>query len=104
MRGTLSLRVGLLAVIAGFALAACGGPSDEGAGDPATDKLAQIQARGTLIAFFEPDYAPQSLAVEGARRPAETNCNDAQLTGAEVTGYDIEVTKLVAEALEVEPC
>jgi polar amino acid transport system substrate-binding protein len=104
MRGTWSLRGGLLAVIAAFALAACGGSGDEGAGDPATDKLAQIQARGTLVGFFEPDYAPQSVAVEGATRPADTKCNDAQLTGAEVTGYDIEVTKLVAEALEVEPC
>jgi polar amino acid transport system substrate-binding protein len=92
-------------VMALFALGlgACGG-SDEVAGDPATDKLAQVLARGTLVGFFEPDYAPQSLAADGASRPTDTKCSDAQLTGAEVTGYDIEVTKLVAEKLGVEPC
>lgn len=87
-----------------LAVAGCGGGSDDAGGDPATDKLAQIEARGTLVGFFEPDYAPQSVAAEGATRPADTKCADNQLTGAEVTGYDIEVTKLLAEELGVEPC
>ncbi len=39
-----------------------------GAGDPSTDKLAQVQARGTLILFTDPAYEPQSYAVEGALR------------------------------------
>jgi polar amino acid transport system substrate-binding protein len=84
--------------------ATCGGGSDDAGGDPSTDKLAQIEARGTLVGFFEPDYPPQSIAAEGATRPADTECDDNQLTGAEVTGYDIEVTKIVARELGVEPC
>jgi polar amino acid transport system substrate-binding protein len=102
--GRWSLRVGLLALVACLTFVGCGGSGDDGAGDPATDKLAQILARGTLVAFFEPDYAPQSIAVEGATRPDDSKCNSAQLTAAEVTGYDIEVTKLVARELGVEPC
>jgi polar amino acid transport system substrate-binding protein len=81
---------------------ACGGSDDSAS--PTTDKLAQIEARGTLVGFFEPDYAPQSVAVEDAVRPADTKCAESQLTGAEVSGYDIEVTKLVARELGVEPC
>jgi ABC-type amino acid transport substrate-binding protein len=93
-----------LAAVLALALGGCGGTDEGSGGDPSTDKLAQIQARGTLVGFFEPDYAPQSLAEDGATRPADTKCRDNQLTGAEVTGYDIEVTKLVAAELGVEPC
>jgi polar amino acid transport system substrate-binding protein len=108
----LDLVLGVAAILVALAAAACGG-GDEGAGsageattagDPSKDKLAQVLARGTLIEYFEPDYPPQSMAVEGARRPADTKCAANQLTVAEVTGYDNEVTKLVAEELGVEPC
>ncbi len=105
------------AALLAWAVPACGGDGDVGAppeatsgetdaaaGDPSTDKLAQVLARGTLIGFFEEDYPPQSIAVEGAQRPADTKCAENQLTGAEVTGYDNEVTKLVAERLGVEAC
>jgi ABC-type amino acid transport substrate-binding protein len=92
-----------LGVALALGIAACGGGSGE-ASDPSTDKLAQVEARGTLLGFYEPDYAPQSLAAAGATRPPDTKCSDNQLTGAEVTGYDIEVAKLVAEGLGVEPC
>jgi ABC-type amino acid transport substrate-binding protein len=74
------------------------------AADPTKDKLAQIQARGTLVEYFEPDYPPQSLSVKGATRPADTKCADNQLTAAEVTGYDNEVPKLIARELGVEAC
>jgi len=73
-------------------------------GDPSTDKLAQIQARGTLVGYFEPEFPPQSFAVEGATRPADTKCAEDQLTAAEVDGYDIQTTALVAESLGVEAC
>jgi polar amino acid transport system substrate-binding protein len=74
------------------------------AGDPLTDKLAQILDRGTLVAYYEPEYPPQSVAVEGAERPADTACADDQITAAEITGFDVETTKLVAEGLGVEAC
>ena len=38
------------------------------AGDPSSDKLAQVSARGTLILFTDPAYPPQSFAVKGAKR------------------------------------
>jgi len=99
----------LAATLAG----ACGseesGQSEAGsartsAADPARDKLAQIQARGTLVEYFEPDYPPQSIGVKGATRRKDTKCADNQLTAAEVTGYDNEVPKLIAGELGVEAC
>jgi len=80
------------------------GASASPAGDPNTDKLAQILNRGTLIAFYEPDYPPQSYAVKGAERPTDTKCGDDQLTAPEVTGFDVETSKLVAQELGVEIC
>jgi polar amino acid transport system substrate-binding protein len=74
------------------------------AGDPATDKLAQIQARGTLILFTDPAYPPQSFKVKGATRPASTKCAANELTAEEMAGYDADTGKLVANALGVEPC
>ena len=73
-------------------------------GDPNTDKLAQILARGTLILSTDPAYAPQSFAVEGAERLTDTRCTTDQLTAPEVSGYDAETGKLVAAELGVEPC
>ncbi len=72
--------------------------------DPTSDKLAQIQARGTLVLWTDPDYAPQSFAVDGATRVADTKCAPNQMTAPEISGYDAETGKLVAAALHVEPC
>jgi len=74
------------------------------AADPSTDKLAQVQARGTLILFTDPAYPPQSFKVKGAERPATTKCAANELTAPEIAGYDADTGKLVAEALGVEPC
>ena len=76
----------------------------ESAGDPSTDKLAQIKARGTLVLFTDPKYPPQSFVVEGAERPADTKCADNQMTAPEMSGYDAETSKLVAARLGVEAC
>ena len=108
----LVLRALVVAAVA-LALVGCGGSDAEeagregtapAAGDPSQDKLAQIVARGTLIEYFEPDYAPQSMNVVGAQRPADTKCAANQLTAAEVTGYDNEITKRLAKKLGVEAC
>ena len=107
-------------LVAGLVVAACGasapstgasvatGSSPSAAAapsaDPATDKLAQVQSRGTLVLWTDPDYAPQSFSVEGATRLAETKCAPNQLTAPEISGYDAETGKLVAAALAVELC
>ncbi len=99
-----------LAIVAMAAalVAACGGSSPgapaQVSADPATDKLAQIQARGTLVGYAELDYPPQSIKAEGATRAADTKCLPNQITAQEVTGFDVETTKLVAKALGVEAC
>ena len=106
-------RIPFVALVAALAIAAgCG--DDNGAedapatgaqaADPATDKLAQILARGTLVGYHEADYPPQSLDVKGAQRAPDTKCSDTQLTANQVTGFDNETTKLVARDLGVEAC
>lgn len=88
----------------GAAESPAGASTAQAAGDPSTDKLAQVLARGTLILFTDPKYPPQSFAVKGAERPADTKCAANEMTAPEVSGYDAETGKLVAKALGVEPC
>ncbi|MEO5939996.1 MAG: transporter substrate-binding domain-containing protein [Candidatus Limnocylindrales bacterium] len=87
---------------------ACGagtaGRSTAPSADPTKDKLAQVIGRGTLVGYAELDYPPQSIRVDGAKRAAVTKCQANQITAGEVTGFDIETTKLVAKALGVEAC
>jgi polar amino acid transport system substrate-binding protein len=93
--------------------AACGG-GDSGeepaaapgaeAGDPATDKLAQVVARGTLTFSTDLRYPPQSFAVTGAKRAQGSRCPANQLTAPQVAGHDADTGELVAKALGVEPC
>jgi polar amino acid transport system substrate-binding protein len=85
-------------------LAACSGTGSAPTADPTKDKLAQIQARGTLVGYAELDYPPQSIREEGASRASDTKCLPNQITAPEVTGFDIETTKLVADKLGVEAC
>jgi polar amino acid transport system substrate-binding protein len=102
-----------LAVAAVLSLAACGGGSSatsasgataSQAGDPSSDKLAQVLKRGTLVLSTDPAYPPQSMLVEGAQRSPDTKCTAKQLTAAEISGYDAETGKLVADRLGVEAC
>lgn len=74
------------------------------AGDPATDKLAQVVARGTLTLSTDLRYPPQSFAVKGAKRAPGSRCPANQLTAPQVVGYDADTGELVAKALGVEPC
>lgn len=103
-RGPLWATVGLAVI-----LAACGGgtaakPSASPSADPTKDKLAQVLARGTLVGYAELDYPPQSIRVDGATRDPNTKCLPNQITAREVTGFDVETTKLVAKGLGVEAC
>jgi polar amino acid transport system substrate-binding protein len=112
MTAVRSAVIALMAALAVTAPAGCGSDDSdtqpaaapERSADPATDKLAQIQARGTLVGYHEYDYPPQSMDVKGAARPADTKCAETQLTANQVTGFDNETTKLVAEGLGVEAC
>ncbi|HEU0303920.1 MAG TPA: transporter substrate-binding domain-containing protein [Gaiellaceae bacterium] len=94
----------LLAAGCGSDDADTGSPAAARGADPATDKLAQVKARGTLILFTDPAYPPQSVKVEGAERPASTKCAANEFTAAEMAGYDADTGQLVAKALGVEPC
>jgi polar amino acid transport system substrate-binding protein len=73
-------------------------------GDPTKDKLSQILKRGTLVLSNDMKYPPQSMLAEGSKRPADTKCLPNQLTGDEVTGYDVETGKALAAKLGVEAC
>jgi polar amino acid transport system substrate-binding protein len=70
----------------------------------ATDKLAEIQARGTLVVSSDPAYPPQSQLVEGGKRAATTKCTSDQHTASELTGFDIETAVAIANKLGVEAC
>ena len=98
--------VGLAVAVAIAGCASVGGPTAAPAAslDPATDKLAHVLARGALVGYAELDYPPQSIRVEGAARATDTKCLANQLTEPEVTGFDVETTKLVAHALGIEAC
>lgn len=100
------IRLIALAGIVILVATACGGTSGSppSSANPTTDKLAQIVARGTLVGYAELNYPPQSIRVEGGVRADPTKCLANQLTGPEVTGFDVETHKLVAADLGVEPC
>jgi len=70
----------------------------------ATDKLAEILARGTLVVSTDPAYPPQSQLVEGGKRAASTKCASDQHTSSELTGFDIDSAVAIANKLGVEPC
>ena len=104
-------RLGAAVVVVGVLVGVLAGTGSSGslgsssaAGDPASDKLAQVLARGTLILATDPAYPPQSYLVKSARRLATTKCAANQFTGNQIAGYDADVSKLAAKSLGVEPC
>ncbi|HEX9090322.1 MAG TPA: transporter substrate-binding domain-containing protein [Anaerolineales bacterium] len=70
----------------------------------ATDKMAEILARGTIIISTDPAYPPQSQLVEGGKRATTTKCASDQHTASELTGFDIDVSVAIAAKLGVEAC
>ena len=70
----------------------------------ANDLLGEVKARGTLRISTDVNYAPQSAAVDGAKRADGTKCGADELTGNQVEGFDIDTAKEIAKRLGVEPC
>lgn len=68
------------------------------------DKLAEIQARGTLIIATDADYVPQSKLLANVTHPAETKCTATQYTANQFEGFDVSVAVEIANHLNVEPC
>ena len=87
----------ILLVLSSLVISACQPAS-------ANDLLGEIKARGTLRISTDVNYAPQSSSVQGAQRPANTKCDAAELTAAEVEGFDIDTAVEIAKRLGVEPC
>ena len=90
-------------IAAGFILAACFASNDPSKGVPG-DKLAEIQARGTLIIATDADYMPQSKFLASESPDPDTKCEPSQYTAAQMIGFDVEVGKEIARRLGVEPC
>ncbi len=72
--------------------------------DARTDLLANIVERATILMATDPAYPPASFVVDGASRKTDTRCAQDELTAPEVDGYDVAVSRLVADGLGVEPC
>ncbi len=100
----------LASVLVALAVSACGSSgtttlhSTTSAGNPATDHLAAILARGTIVMTADPGYPPQTFGVKGARRLKNTKCAENQMTANQIAGFDADTEKLVAKALGVEAC
>jgi ABC-type amino acid transport substrate-binding protein len=101
-----AIGLALALLLAGIASASSGAVrgSRGASGNPATDKLSLILARGTIVLATDPAYPPQSYQVKGAKRLARTKCAENQFTGNQIAGYDADTSKLVAKSLGVEPC
>ncbi len=92
------LAMTLLIVVSLF-LASCGQ-----AAPTAANQLEEVKNRGILIVSSDPAYPPQSQLVEGVTRAADTKCGSDQVTGDELAGFDIDVSKEIAKRLGVEVC
>ncbi len=103
-RRTIVLGLVMAAMLAACSSGSTGGSAASPTADPTKDKLAQVQARGTLVLFTDPAYPPQSMKVDGATRAPNTKCAPNQMTAPEMDGYDVQTGKLVAAKLGVEPC
>jgi ABC-type amino acid transport substrate-binding protein len=107
-RRGLAPRVVILLFAVPFVGSACesddsGGNRSGSAANP-DDKLAIVTGRGTLLLPTDTAYPPASFVVKSAERRPDTECAENELTGPEVDGYDVAVSKAVAAALRLEPC
>ena len=68
------------------------------------DKLAEIQARGTLVIATDASYTPQSRLIEGSKQRNGTKCEPTQYSASQFEGFDVAVAIELAASLGVEPC
>src|SRR6266542_5750601 len=102
LRGCVKLNIALF-IVAGFVLIACFSSTNPSITAP-NDKLAEIQARGTLVIATDADYMPQSKLLSGVLPDPNTKCEPSQYTAAQFTGFDVEVAVEIARQLSAEPC
>jgi len=98
------MRLPLLFVLAGIALALSACQQSTQSQTSSLDKLTEIQKRGTLVVAIDPAYPPQSEIRPGAARAADTQCAIDQLTTGELRGFDVEVAAEIAGRFGVEAC
>lgn len=68
------------------------------------DKLAEVQARGTLIIATDADYVPQSKLLTDVLPNPDTKCESSQYTANQFTGFDADAAVEIARRLGVEAC
>lgn len=88
-----------LAMIAAFALSACGGGASQ-----ADNLLDAVKERGYILVSTDPNYEPQSFLNTEGSRLSDTKCPADALTTAEMQGFDVDVAKAIGEGLGVETC
>lgn len=93
----------VIIAVMGFTLAACTFSVNEPAVSP-VDKLAEIQARGTIVIATDENYLPQSQLISGSPPFPGTKCESTQYSANQFQGFDVEVAKELAKQLGVEPC
>src|SRR5215207_4933850 len=102
LRDYVKQNIGIF-LAAGLVLTACA-PSDDHPTTLPADKLAEIQARGTLIIATDADYMPQSRLSPRLLPNPGTKCEPSQYTASQFTGFDVKVAVEIARRLGVEPC
>ena len=90
-------------LIASLVLTACASSGEAGTAVP-TDKLAEIQARGTLVIATDASYAPQSELIKGSQPRPGTKCEPTQYSSNQFKGFDVDIAVELAKQLGVEPC
>jgi polar amino acid transport system substrate-binding protein len=84
-------------------LAACTSFAQDTTAIP-TDKLAEVQARGTLVIATDASYTPQSHLIAGSHPLEDTKCEPTQYSANQFTGFDVDVAVELATQLGFEAC
>ena len=93
----------IIFIAAGLILTACLSSNTAAAIVP-EDKLAEIQARHTMIIATDADYVPQSKLLPDVFPNPDTKCESSQYTTNQFTGFDADVAVEIARRLGVEAC